>query len=441
MTLSRRLAAFATDTRFEDLPAAVVEQARVSLVDLLMVAQAGLRQPHIAPILAALAAEGSGLARVWFGAERLPAGSAAFFNALCAATLDYDSVIGSAHADVVVWPALLALAATRPVSGRDLIVAHAVGAEVMARLSAAATPPGRGWSPTPLYGGFGSAAASARLLGLDAGRAVQALGLALSQAAGTQQGHIEQTLSKNAQPALAARAGLFAAQLAAAGLTAPSAPIEGRFGLAAIYQPLDEAAVLGGLGTRWTILGTAFKKYPVCACSHPLTDTVIALCHQHDLRADDIAGVEVVITPTMDRLVGGTFAPQDNPLVTAQFSLRYALASAIHCRALGLAQLHTDRVLDPAIATLAGRMTIAVDDGRPGAYGPADLRLRLRDGRVLEARTGAFPGGPEQPLTAEERDAKYRDCAGADGADVLAALRDWSSRLHELDDVDAAWPL
>lgn len=440
MTASARLAAFAAGTRFDALPDALVDHARRSLVDLLMVARAGRREPHIAPILAMLEGEGSGVARVWTGPERLPLRSAAFFNALCAAALDYDSVVGAAHGDVVVWPALLAIASTRPVSGQDLIVAHAVGSEIVARLSAAAALPGVGWSPTAIYGPFGSAAASARLLGLDATATVRALGLALAQAAGTQQGHVEQTLSKNTQPALAAQAGLFAAQLVAAGLTGPAAAIEGRFGLSAVYQRLDLDALLDGLGDRWLILETAYKKYPVCAASHPLIDSAIDLANRHALKPAAIEAIDLVVTPVIDRLVGGPFAPRDNPLVTAQFSLRYGLASAILRRGLTLDHLRPDQVFAPEIAGLAARISIRVDEERTCAYGPSDLRIWLRDGTVLDARTTVFPGGPERPLTEAERAAKYRDCAGP-GGDDLPALEAWAASLPDLADVDAAWPL
>ena len=67
---------------------------------------------------------------------------------------------------------------------------------------------------------FGAAAAAGKLLGLDADGIANALGLALSRAGGTQQALLEKSLAKRAQSGFAAEAGVFAAQLAAAGLSA-----------------------------------------------------------------------------------------------------------------------------------------------------------------------------------------------------------------------------
>lgn len=440
MTISAVLAAFTRETRFEDLPGAVIDHARRSIVDLLAVALAGSRSPHLAPVLRLLRAEGAGRARIWAHGDRIAPREAAFYNALCAAARDYDSVVGSAHADLVVWPTALALAGARKVSGRDLIVAHAIGSEIIARLAAAMRGPRKGWSPTAIFGPFGAAAAAARILGLDVGGVVQALGLALTQAAGTQQAHLEQVLAKSAQAAFAARAGLFAAELAGAGLTAPREAIEGSFGLAAAYQDLDFDRLVEGLGRDWLILGTVFKKYPVCACSHALIDTMIAVAERHTIRATDVAELRAVVTPMIGRLVGGPFAPRGNPRVTAQFSLRYGLACAVLRRGLTLDDLEPERVTDPAIAELAGRITVTVDDARTGDYGPSDLHVRLLDGRVVETLAHIMPGSPARPLDPAERADKYRDCLRGFDVDP-AALEDWAGRLPDLDDADAAWPL
>src|SRR6188474_297528 len=101
-----------------------------------------------------------------------------------------------------------------------------------------------------ISGPFAAAATAAKLLKLDATATRHALGIALSQAAGTQQSNIEQALTKRLQGALSARSGVFSAQLAQRGITAPREAIEGKFGLFALYQEGNPLKILDGLGSR-----------------------------------------------------------------------------------------------------------------------------------------------------------------------------------------------
>ncbi len=435
MNVTRALAEFAHGITYEALPETLRAQALASLTDTLMVARAGGGLPHIASTIAMLTAQERGSARLWTTGARVSPRTAAFCNALCAAALDYDSVVGTVHADLVVWPALLALCGVVPVSGEQLIAAYAAGAEIAARIGAALSGDNPGWSATPISGPFGVAAASSLLVGSDVTGTVQAMGIALSQTAGTQQGHVEQVLSKNAQPAFAASAGLFAAQLAHAGISGPAEPLEGKFGFGSVYMPLDRDRLLSGLGEDWLILDTALKKFPVCAVSHPVIQTIIDLAHAQNLTPDDIDRIYVIITPTMDRLVGGAFVPTDNPLVTAQFSLRYGIARALLSRDLRIAHLSADAVLDGAVAELAGKVTLDVDPARKGASGPADVMLLLRDGRRLQVIADTMPGSADRPLTAQELDAKYHDCCGSSGQ----AVQHWVAVLPAARDVERSW--
>src|SRR5690606_33142513 len=92
----------------------------------------------VAPILR-MAAEQGGAAqsRIWVGEQRVPALSAAWANGLLAAALDFDCVHDAtgAHLDIVIAPALLALAGRSPLSGREFLVSYIAGRELMARMA------------------------------------------------------------------------------------------------------------------------------------------------------------------------------------------------------------------------------------------------------------------------------------------------------------------
>ncbi|TWA57335.1 2-methylcitrate dehydratase PrpD [Azospirillum baldaniorum] len=414
--LSRGLVRAVLALRAEDLPDAVRKAARRSILDTLLVAWAGAGV-GLAPSAAALTAlvrgqGGRAEASVWGGGPRLPMPAAAFLNALHASLLDYDSLNGAVHADAVVLPAAWAVAEARGASGVELLTAYVVGAEVTARLARAAPERGRGWSRTPLYGVFGAATAAGLLLGLDADGLTRAFGHALGRAAGTQQGHVEQALSKHLQPAFAARDGLFAAQLAAAGVGAPALVLEGPFGLGALYEPLDGSALLDGFGRHFAFLDTGLKGDPVCAGSLVAMDACRALLARHALSGEEVVGVEAVVSPLAGRLVGGGFNPEGDPAVTAQFSLRYALATLIRRGGFGLADLRPEAVRDPRVAPLADAMVIRVDPAFAG-LAPAEVRLLIADGRRLVERREHWPGSAAAPLDRAALRRKHEGCAAA----------------------------
>jgi 2-methylcitrate dehydratase PrpD len=90
------------------------------------------------------------------------------------------------HVRVVIVPAALAVAEQANASANDLLAAIVVGYEVALRIGRdhVADASTRGLRSTPLYGVFGAAAATARLLRLDAPTSMHALALAANAAGG-----------------------------------------------------------------------------------------------------------------------------------------------------------------------------------------------------------------------------------------------------------------
>jgi len=393
------------------LPAAAVAAAKRLMLDTLAVAWAGADAPGARPVYEMVAGEGgSAHCTVWGYRGKLPAASAAFLNSMTAAALDYDA-INTVHADMVALPAALALAERQKASGREFLAAYILGSDLCSRLGGSITGQHKGWFTTSIYGVFGAAAAAARLLRLDAATTAHALGIALSQSAGTQQSNIEQALTKRLQGAFSSRGGVFSALLAAKGITAPREAFEGKFGLYQLYQEGDPAKVLDGLGKRFQHEQTALKKYPCCACSHASLDAALGLIREHELQPDEVTAIEIVHSPMMHRLVGAPFDPRDNPQVTAQFSVQYAMASALLHRKLGIAEIQEAAVLDPRVKPITRRVKIVVDETNKGTRVPASVTLTTARGTFTRTTT-KFPWGAEAPPSDADLAAKADDCLG-----------------------------
>ena len=421
-SVSQRVAEHIVTFDAAALPPSAIAAAKRLLLDTLAVAWAGADAPGARPVYDLVAGEGgSAHSTIWGYGGKLPPTAAAFLNSMTGAALDYDAV-NTVHADIAALPAALAIAEREGASGKDFLTAFILGSDLCGRLGGSITAPHKGWFTTSIYGVFGAAAAAARLLRLDAAATTHALGIALSQAAGTQQSNIEQALTKRLQGAFAARGGVFSALLAAKGITAPREAFEGKFGLYHLYQDGDPRKVLDGLGRRFQHEQTALKKYPCCACSHAALDAALGLIREHDLQPEDVTAIEIVHSPLMHRLVGAPFDPRDNPQVTAQFSVQYAMASALLRRRLGLADIQEEAVLDARVKPLTQRVTIVVDEQNKGSRGPATVTMVTSKGRLTRT-VDKFPWGTEDPPSEDALRDKVDDCLGFGGYALDASRR------------------
>ncbi|MCL8384792.1 MmgE/PrpD family protein [Xanthobacter aminoxidans] len=423
--------------RFDDIPARTIATTKRVLLDTLAVAWAAADAAGVNAARALALRGAPGHASLWGeGDTRREPSAAAFYNGTLAAALDFDSLAGFVHADIIVAPAALAVAEQQRRNGRELLAALTLGNELVVRL-AAATRTNRGFFHTSIAGVFGAALAAARLRGLDADRTHNALGIALCHAGGTQQSHVEQRLTKRLQSAFAARDGIISADLAALGTTGPRAAFEGPFGLFALFEEGRPEEVLDGLGQRYLIEGTALKRFPACGCSHAALAAALEIVARHGITGADVARGEIVLTPYMARLVGGAFAPEANPQVTGQFNVRYGVAAVLARGGFGLADIEPAAVLDPAIRPLVERLSVRVDESRTGTFAPADVTIETHDGRRLSHRVEAVPGSPEAPLGEDEIHAKLVAAFGY-GRNALPPVRIEAlvQRIQRLEGVD-----
>jgi 2-methylcitrate dehydratase PrpD len=439
VSLTHRLARHAVGTPYEAIPQAARDAAKFFMLDTLAVAWAGSDAPGCREAHGFLVDEGGRHdTTAWAFGGRLPATAAAFLNSMSASALDYDSIghAAAVHANIVTVPAALAIGERERVSGKDFLAALVIGTDIMYRLGASMNKPGRGFHYTGALGGFGAAAAAARLLKLDAMGAQHALGIAFGQASGTQLANIEPSLSKRMLSAFAARAGVYAALLAQRGLTAPAKVIEGKCGFFQLYQDGDAARLVDQLGQRFDSTHFSMKLYPSCGCNHTTIDGMLDLVREHDLKPDDVVAVNVTVPPYIDRLVGGVYDPSGDAQVAAQFNLRYSVACVLVRRKLGLAEIQESAARDPAIAAHIGKVSITVDPQQTRNRGPVIVKVKTHNHGELTRRVDDVRGGADAPITAAESNTKFRECfgLGVRPLDAAAAAR-LTERVRNIESV------
>jgi 2-methylcitrate dehydratase PrpD len=445
-----RLAAFAADLAWEAIPPDVVASAKLHLLDTLGCGLAAHALGAATAGRAAAAELGGPPEATAIGLDRrLPAAQAALANAMLCHGLDFDDTHADAvcHVSVVVGPAALAVGEARSAPGRDVVAALVAGGEIVARIGMAAAGlfHRRGFHATSVCGIFGATAAAARLGGLDGPAAASALGIAGSLASGLLAFLEDGSPTKPIHPGWAAHGAIMATRLAAHGATGPAAVLEGRYGLYAAFVGEDGRALeaeLADLGTRWETRRIACKPYPACHYAHGVLGAAERATGGQPLAPDEIAEVLVTVPEAAVPLVLEPAAAKQAPRTEyeGKFSLPYAAAAMLVHGEVGVATFTEKAIGDPAVLEVARRVRYETRPYPTAARAfPGGIRVRLRDGRTLEAECPHQKGAPENPLAPAEIAAKFRRNAGlALAPAAVAALEAAILDLEAAGDLGAA---
>ena len=427
--LSRSICETVASWRYEDLPPEVVATAKALMLDVLGVIGGARIAPGIAELNARLGKwESSGAATGLVGKRRYSPPTAAMANGAAAHALDFDDQHDPArvHTSCVVLPTLLATAEDRGrISGRDFILAMAIGAELHARFGLACyNSLGKGWHPTMIFGTLAASIAAGRLLALDGEGLSNALGMAYHQTSGSAQSMRDGVLSKRLGAGFAARNAVVGAFLAADGLTGTRRTLDGTAGLFALYErgEVKPEILTEGLGTSWRTPEYSFKPYPCCRCNHTPIGLGIRL-HEQGVRAEDVEAIEIRMGDVNWLTVGEPYDVSRDSVVHAQFNASYSFARALADGRVDLETYRKPAISDPRIVALT-RITrvVSAPEIDPTAIEPARVKVVLKNGETREAASDTIKGSPQDAMSAADMTAKLRSCLafglGASDADA-----------------------
>lgn len=374
-------------------------------------------------------------------------GALAYAGGVACHALDWDDYMHPmhGHCSSVLLPASWAVLAGRG-SGADLLDAFLTGYQVdhLVSLVASHRHYHHGWHATSTVGAVGAAAAAARALGLSTAQAGHALGIAASGAAGLRANF--GTPTKALHAGQAARTGVEAALLAAAGAHSSESWLTGRYGFATVFSaelaPARAATVIGdflasgrhGLETPW---GLAQKPYTCCGSCHAGLDAVIALVDSHDLRPVDLHAIELHVDASVPRVM--PYAAPSDPY-DARYCLPWVVAAAAHDRALGPAQVSAAALKRGELHELMARVRIVPDlaVGDEDRYAGRAV-LHTADG-VLERTVRHAQGHPANPMSAEALRAKQSAALRHGGhGDRVEELLGFLDALPRLDVLPQHW--
>jgi 2-methylcitrate dehydratase PrpD len=364
----------------------------------------------------AIGGDSKGDATVFFSGAKAPIRLAALANGFVCRALDYcDGMVPGLHVGSSIVPVGLALAEQHRCSGRELLTALAVGAEIGARFNLSEAEY-HGFDPTGVAGVFGAVATACRLKKMPARTTLQAMALGFNRAGGSFQSNVDGSLAVRLIQGWVAESGLMCADLAEIGITGPANFLDGVYGYRRLFAVAsDSDHFVKGLGREFRIEKTGFTR-------------------------DETRAISVSVPPYAHKLVGHEFKIGDNPRVNAQFSIQFCVANALLHGSSELSHFRPEAIARAEVLCLARSVAVRADpalDAR--GHAAVDMQISLASGKTVELGLDVPDGHPARPLAPASHAARFNDCiaysAISDAEARGRAIFDMVAQIEEQPDV------
>ena len=442
MTLLGKTARCLTEVTFESLPEEATSVVVRSLIDTIGVTLLGSHE-KASRILQETYRGCPGDSVVIGAGFRTNSEFAALINGVSSHLHDLDDTGASTqgHPSVSVLPALWALTAKRPCSGRRFITAYTVGVELFSRLSRSMPMLHlKGWHPTAVLGTMASAASCGIVLGLDEKAMSHALSIAASMSSGLV-GNFG-TMTKPLHVGHSSRNGLIAAELANTGFEGSGRIFDGDDNFFKSFfwgEPQAFEKQLYQWGDPYALLspGIGYKLYPCCAMSHRSIDVILSLIEENDIQPKDVKSITCHGTPRARRIL---FYDRPSIGLEGKFCIPFLLACAVQYRRV-TTDLFTDEIVSSdGIRDMMDRIIFSVHDD--WVDGRDDWRedvvtIVLLNGAEISGQAEYPRGHAELPFSLDTLYRKYCSCAAGVLSDgMIEESLKHMENLEELDDVN-----
>ena len=313
-SISRTLAKWVAELKYEDLPSAVIDRAKGVTLHSLASVLLGSQLPGGQQAVELMTSEESGVqngATIMVHGNTVTKGGAAFTNSeMAMAGGKLDSFRMLTHPGTSIVPGTFVAAETSGASGKEFLTGLAAGYEVMERLAADFIPTvmARGFHAGPVFGIFGPAIAAAKILKLDEDQVNSTIALCVHLAAGNLEG--PRSGGKALREGAAVRNAMLAVALAQQGHVGGETVLEGDAGFYHAYAGNNRGQlshsfvgatqtnlkkVTSELGKDWMFLETLYRIYSTAGYNIAHVDVTAQLCAEHDIKYEDVDRVEAVV--------------------------------------------------------------------------------------------------------------------------------------------------
>ena len=406
MNATQRLARYALDLNYRQIPTAVIERTKACILDTLAVSLYGSTKPWSQIVSEFVRDTGiTGHSTVLGESWKAQAAQATLANGVMAHAFELDNVRqpgAGVHPGATAFLPAFAIAEEKKADGKALLTAFVAACEVMSRIGVAAgnSLEKRGFHAPGLTGTFGAAVAAGRLLGLNEREMVNALGIAGSYSGGLiefsrcQEG----AMIKRLHLGKAAEGGVTAALLASRGFAGPESILEGKFGFCRTFSDSPKLSYLTHrLGRTYESLNICIKR---CAChinAHAPIEALQKLREQvgfnpEDIREIVVGGIEKLLTHH------AIYQPKD--LMMAQYSIPFCVALSVYRDPTDPASFDDAKLKDKKILAMMRKVRLKVDHEIEQRGWDRAARVTVRLGtKKHHALVIHFKGTPKNPMS------------------------------------------
>jgi 2-methylcitrate dehydratase PrpD len=431
-TIVQQLADFALKTRWEDLPPSIVQETKMILMDSIGCAVVAT-QTDKGKINLSLAKRFGGTpeASVFGSSYKVALSTATMINGELLYTPDYISMIASGNEPSYVLPAILAMAESTGASGKELILATAIGLEISTRLARATLRQmidPKEVKPVPVlhklkrdgnaYSNFGAAAGAGRLAQLDRIQLAHAMGIAghlcIVMTHGRYGSAGQRWSLKYGAPGFQSIGALTAVLYAQMGYTGDLTQLddaENGFWYMAGYLNWYPKHLTEDLGHKWLYnYRMQYKPYPTCSVWHGVVDCVYEIMEKNKLTPEEIESVKAYAMVPMDHPLYGNKTIK--AIEDAQFNARYIISVAAHRIKIGIDWLDPETINNPEIQRFMDKVTwdeYHTPSPRNPSVVPAKVEIAARGQKFYAERDNPHGRvGTESAMTQDELVAKFR---------------------------------
>ena len=419
-----KVAQWAADLTFEDIPTEVIAFAKRSILDGMGCSVRGTLMEagrFILSFVGNISGEAPE-ASIWGTDIRVSARLAGMINGATAQTPNTgdDHHASGIHTNYLMPQTAIALAEKEGRSGRDVLTAYVAGNEIAVRAAMAVhvlgeggyfDGDGRGWQSTGSMGPIGTSITAAKMLGLTVDQTIQALVLG-----GTQLGGVYRpagsNMGKTMMSGKAVSNGIENAYIARTGFIAGYRVYEDGlcFG-SGIVSPVHELEkTSAGLGDLWETPNGDFCIYPTKKTYNTNMDALLHILKTEQITFNDID--EIHVLTAYDK----AFLPKSVEAITnsteAFNNMTYVIAAAAYDGDFWFEQLEEDHYTNPELLAFArDKVKIIADPALekmvPKVW-PGAIELLTKDGRKFSHRVDVHKGEHENPLSDDELQDKFR---------------------------------
>jgi 2-methylcitrate dehydratase PrpD len=410
-TQMKTIVDFICDTKYEDVPAKAIENAKGRILDGIGVTINGTTDT-VGEIIKSFISDFHGEPHATVICTGLKADClyAAFANGTMMHATDFDDIYMLSHSTTCVLPAVIAVSELMNATGKEMLMGYLIGNELYTKIQQCTStePWYRGFHGTSIWGSVAAAGAAARMLKLDKEKTCMAIGMSCSMFGGIKRN--QGTMTKPLHAGYSAENGVKAALMAKYGLRSHPEAFEGKFSFTKIFSSNPQYEYIQELGKTWDMITMPpwIKPHPNCGSTHAAMGGMLELIEKYDIKEDQVEKVEVGMTQAG---IDALFYDEPKDAYQAKFSMQFAIALLLHTRKWGLA-MHTEEIVqDPAIRKLFKKIKFyhntTLQKELPPDKGQfeAQLDVTMKDGTKYSAR----PGLPD--LNYEQIQQKFHECA------------------------------